>query len=242
MPPKDEHINLEHHEKQFDSPFFSTIGLLDFLKSHDLVRAGTEVLDIASGSGANIYHLAKAFPETTFLGVDYQIKAVELGRKLLGERGLANAGVELGDWFDLPAEYRGRFDGVLNVHSLCCFKHLEEAVAPLIDLRPRWLAFNSLFYEGPLDVLIHIRDHENPALTDDIHDADFNTFSLPRFRDYLARSGYRSFRFQRFRIPLPLPRPADGGRGTYTVRTEFDERTQFSGPVHLPWYFVVATT
>jgi hypothetical protein len=43
-----------------------------------------------------------------------------------------------------------------------------------------------------------------------------------------------------FTITVDLPKPKDGQRGTYTVRTEWNKRSQFSGPVYLPWHFVLA--
>jgi hypothetical protein len=56
---------------------------------------------------------------------------------------------------------------------------------------------------------------------------------------YLKENGYGEFIAEKFSIKIDLPRPANGERGTYTVKTEWDDRTMFSGPVHLPWYFIL---
>lgn len=149
--------------------------------------------------------------------------------------------MEYGDWYNLDNRYKDYFDGVFSVHSLCTLKHIELPIKNLIDLNPRWIAMNSLFYEGPLDVLIHIRDHTNPDNSDDNPDADFNIFSLDRLKEFFRENGYPNFAFQRFQISRDLEKPADNGRGTHTVKTEFDDRAQFSGPVFLPWYFIVAS-
>jgi len=230
---------VEYQSKQFEKPKYSTIEFEKFLRENKCIRPNTRVLDIGAGGGDFIAFLAQKYPETRFLGVDYNKANVELGKKVMAEKGIKNVEMEAGDWFDLPESYAGKFDGILNVHTLCCFKRLDKALNALVELNPRWIAFNSLFYEGPLDVLIHIRDHTRPELKDDDPDADFNIFSLDVMRGLLAEGGY-GIKFSRFNIPASLPRPEEGKRGTYTVKTEFDKRAQFSGPVYLPWYFVLA--
>ena len=117
---------------------------------------------------------------------------------------------------------------------------MEQALDALFDLNPKWIALNSLFYDGPCDVLIHIRDYTRTEITDDCPDADFNIFSLERMKNYCSENGYLDFKFQKFQIPFDIQRPENKGRGTYTIKTEFDNRAQFSGPVYLPWYFVIA--
>ena len=46
------------------------------------------------------------------------------------------------------------------------------------------MAINSLFYDGPLDVFIHIKDYDDLG-SDKGSDGDFNTF---QFRKYLKFS------------------------------------------------------
>lgn len=235
-----DYIDLYDHEKQLENPYHSTVAFERFLASHGCFRPGTRVMDIASGAGAIAYQFAKKNPNTNFHCVDYLEKVVEIGDRIIKKKEMKNMSIEWGDWFNLPKHFTGQFDGVFNVQSLCCFKKLNDALKPLVDLSPRWLGFNSLFYEGPLDVLIHIRDHNDPTLTDDIPNADFNTFSLPKMKEFLASHGYKKFIFEKFKMPADLPKPPGGARGTYTVQTEFDARAQFSGSVYLPWYFVLA--
>ncbi len=232
--------SVAYEQRFLETPKHSTVALDRFLTKHDCLRPGTEVLDLGTAAGTNVAYLGSMHPETKFLGTDYNAALIEVGGRMLSEKGIKNAALEAADWFDLPAGYRERFDGVFNVHTLCCFKHLEPALDAIIKLRPRWFAFNSLFYEGPLDVLIHIRSHVPPLVADDDPDGDFNTFSLPQMQRYVAERGYTDFFFERFAIPVDLPRPKNGERGTFTARTEMEERSQFSGPVYLPWYFVLA--
>ena len=49
---------------------------------------------------------------------------------------------------------------------------MDKAMDALLNLNPNWIGLNSLFYEGPCDVLIHIRDYTRPEITDEYPDAD----------------------------------------------------------------------
>jgi len=70
-------------------------------------------------------------------------------------------------------------------------KQLEDSLLPIFDLKPRWTGINSLFYEGPLDVLIHIRHHNNPNFGDGYPDGDFNIFSMEKAREVCGKYGYK---------------------------------------------------
>ncbi len=232
----------DHALSQFTRPLYSTIAYDAFLAKHECFRDG-KVMDMGAGPGSVMNYMAKNHPNVDFLGVDYNEFNTKLAQGIEHNQGISNISFEAGDWFDLSKSYKGAFDGIFSVHSLCCFKRIEPAIEALAKLEPRWISFNSLFYEGPLDVMIHIRDHSDHSdskIADDNPDADFNIFSLDLTRDCFAKAGYKKLTFERFEIPVQMPRMPEGKRGTYTVTTEWSPRTQFSGPVHLPWYFVLA--
>ena len=46
--------------------------------------------------------------------------------------------------------------------------------------------------------------------------------------------------FDDFFPEVSLEEPSDSKRATYTMKTEINSKTQFSGPVHLPWSFLIA--
>jgi hypothetical protein len=230
-----------YHLRQFLKPYFSTIAFEDFLSKSHIFKNKTQILDMGAGCGANIYYLAQKHPDINFVGADYNQDLVVIGEEILKKYNLPNTKLEHGDWFKLPKQYLNKFDGIVTIHTLCCFKKLDKALSALIKLQPRWIAFNSLFYEGPLDVLIHIREHKLKSYSDDNPDGDFNIFSLPIMKKFFFKHGFKKFKFEKFRIPVELPKPKTLKRGTYTLKTEFDEHAMFSGPVYLPWYFVVAS-
>jgi len=239
MPLKNKKQSMASHLKQFKNPLYSTIGLEKFLDKHGCFNA-KRVLDVGCGCGAVTNYMARKHPSVRFEGLDYNKYLIKKGKKIPANNALNNLELSCGDLFKLPPRLKKTLDGIYNVHTLCCLKRMEPVMDSLANLEPRWIAFNSLFYEGPLDTLIHIRDYKDSDITDDNPDGDFNIFSLPLTKKYLEKKGYKYFFYERFEIPKRLKKPPIGKRGTYTIKTEISPRTQFSGPVYLPWYFVLA--
>jgi len=225
---------------QIERPYYSTIAFEEFLRRHGVWKPQTEVIDIGTGIGANLFYFRERNPEIEFVGLDYNQQKIEQGRQVVADRGVSGISLEAGDIWKLPSSWTGRFDGITVIHTLCVFRRIEPFIETLTALRPRWIAINSLFYPGPLDVLIHIRDHEHPEIADDNPDGDFNIFSLNRTAEVFGAQGYRLTQTEGFYPRAPLAKPSDGRRGTYTMSTDFSPRTQFSGPVHLPWHFLLA--
>jgi cyclopropane fatty-acyl-phospholipid synthase-like methyltransferase len=59
-------------------------GLLERL------QGGARLLDVGCGAGWAMVQLAERFPETTCVGIDLEPYSVELARRLIAERGLAD--------------------------------------------------------------------------------------------------------------------------------------------------------
>ena len=70
---------------------------------------------------------------------------------------------------------------------MCCFKELKKVLTNFCKIRPKWIAINSLFFDGELDVLIHIRDHQNKKIKDNNPNSDFNIFSYQKQNKYLKK-------------------------------------------------------
>ena len=223
---------------QLQNPYQSTIAFEQFLSKKDCFREGSEVLDIGTGFGGLLHYFKDKHPCLNFHGIDYDEKNIDGANSFLKQKKTEGISFDYGDWFNLPKEYKNRFEGIVSVHTLCCFKKIKKAIEKLTDINPKWVAFKSLFYEGPMDVLIHIRDLESEEIGDDNPDGDFNIFSLNNTAKIFNSLGYDFF-YEPFFPNSTLPKKENGERGTYTMKTELSEFTQFSGPVHLPWYFVI---
>ncbi len=229
------------------NPKYSTQAFSSFLQRNGCFKSSDDelVVDMGTGGGSGLAYFAKSFPGTDFLGIDYNLELVEWINNVffLENPGCCpeNMSVAYGDWtrpLDIIENCNKNITGVISVHSLCTQKNFSDAASYLVELEPEWIAFNSLFYDGPLDVLIHIRDKESD-MNDDNPDADFNIHSLPCAADFMQSKGYSLRSVEPFDIGLPLPRPGGGKRGTYTVKTDWSDYSQFSGPVYLPWQFLL---
>lgn len=226
--------------RQISDPYFSTIAFEGFLKKHGAFSEALTVLDVGTGLGANLHYFQKRYPNIHWTGCDYNEFIIQEGQALLKAHQVNGVALKKADIFDLPDAWVAQYDGIMSIHNFCCFKNLVKPIASLCKLKPKWIAINSLFYEGPLDVLIHIRAHDMPEIADDNPDGDFNIFSIAKTKAIFEMYGYSVDAVEPFYPPQPLPKPEHGRRGTYTMKTEWHEHTQFSGPVHLPWQFMLA--
>jgi len=249
---KDYHEHIyEYVRNDFFNPKISSIKFVEFLKKNKLINNKDKnglCLDLGSGPGSGTYYIAKHFPNVNFVGIDYNKKLIKWANDFFKKKAgskfkLKNLKIEFGDW-NFPDQIlkkinNNKIQTLISVHSLCTQKKFEDAAKKIIDLNPKIIVFNSLFYEGPLDVRIHINDR-NSNLEEHNPDADFNIHSLDAAKEFLKTKGYKKIIFEKFNIGEKISKPKNGKRGTYTINSDFGEYTQFSGPVYLPWYFVAA--
>ena len=95
---------------------------------------------------------------------------------------------------------------------------------------------SSIFYDGPVEFSTLIKEYD--ADHKEMRSYHFNICPLPLLEKKMSRAGYR-MEAQSFEIDIDLPRPEHRSTGTYTVRSE-KGRLQFTGAMHLPWWFVWA--
>ncbi len=227
---------------QLSIPYMSTLELMALLKTLISSQKTNTIFDLGCGIGAQSMFLSKQFPSVEFIGLDYNPHHVDFAQNLASEKQMVNVSFEN---FDILQPDLSRFKkiqdgntGLVSVHTLCCFKNFKPFFDALLNFNPKWFVVNSLFYEGPLEVLIHMRELNSPS-PDGSSDSDFNIFSKETVKSHLENFGYM-VRYSDFYPERQLPRPSKNKRGTYTVSTDFHPRTQFSGPVHLPWSFLIA--
>lgn len=223
----------------------STIELSSLLNNMISLHETNTIFDLGCGIGAQSIFLAKLFPTIQFIGLDYNSSHIDFAQKKATEEKIINLRFEKFDVLKPVLRSFKQFQqgdsGIISVHTLCCFKNFEPFFNTILKFNPNWFVCNSLFYEGPLEVLIHIRDLNNQYSSRDSNpDSDFNIFSKERVRSHLKNFGYE-VNYSDFYPAKQLPKPSDNKRGTYTISTDFHPRTQFSGPVHLPWSFLIAT-
>lgn len=226
----------DYHIRQFKTPYRSTVAFANWLHSLGLPKPNTAIADICCGAGAVLNYFCEQFPATSFTGIEISPTLVELGLSLKPHLNLV-----AGDMFNLESEHKDAYDGLLSVQILLAMPDFEGPLAAMCALNPKWIAATSLFYEGPVNCTIETRDYTLPLKDQPYKDAFYNIYSLPLVRDFLAGLGYPYFRFHKFEIDVDLPLPQNRGMGTYTQKLESGARLQFSGPLPMPWYFILAS-
>lgn len=228
---------------QLTTPYMSTLELKSTLVSLISEHNTNIVLDLGCGIGAQSFFLAKNFPDVSFVGLDYNPNHIDVATVFSKKEEITNLSFEVFDIFNPDQSSTNKFKekkiGLFSLHALCCFRNFEPFFDAIIQLNPSWFVVKSLFFHGPLEVLIHIRDFNNPQHDDDPN-SDFNIFSKEKVTEYLKSNSF-NVEYSDFYPEKSLPRPIDGKRMSYTMSTDFHPRTQFSGPVHLPWSFLKAT-
>jgi len=91
------------------------------------LTAGVSVVDVGCGRGQSTIAIAKAFPNSTVLGLDYHAPSIERARTLAAEQGLANVEFIAAAADKIPQERK--FD------LICSFDCIHDMVDPLGTLK-----------------------------------------------------------------------------------------------------------
>jgi trans-aconitate methyltransferase len=217
---------VTYHARQYQTPYRSTVALHAWLKSLDCFRERERIVDICCGMGGPMAYFAAQEPHCSFFGIDRDADLV--AKADLPE----NARIEQGDLYELE-NYRGKFDGILNLQTLSWLPDVEKPLCALCELTPKWIALTSLFYDGPLNTIIQVTESDSGKTH------NYNVYSIPLVRNILASYGFTEFISTQFEIDVDLP-PTTNLMGTYTEKLADGRRLQFSGPLLMPWHFVYA--
>jgi hypothetical protein len=223
------------HRAQFAEPKRSTIKLAEFVQRVMAPgEAPAEVLDVATGAGANMKHLAALFPDAKWTGIDLEADLVEEGRRHLdpGRFTLVE-----GNLFNLEEILGGkRFDVSFSIQTLFVVADYERPIEQMLAVTKDWLFILSLFSDSDLDAFIQLVGR-GPGHSNGLQ-VPYNVYSLPRFCEFCKQLGVREIIAEPFEIDIDLQRPDHKGIGTWTRQTVDGDRLQFSGPLLMPWWFV----
>ena len=221
---------------QINKPYQSTIDFYTFTKKLKGFKPNTSVLDAGAGIGNNTYYFANKEKTIKFYCGDYRKKNVSLGKKIF--KNIPNLSFHHLDILKKNNKLRNKFDGIISIHTMHCFKELEDPINNLCYLRPRWISLKTLAFNGDMDVLIHIRDYHD-KMKDSDPDGDFNIFSEKKIINLFKKHNYKTFIKEYFPKKKIINKSLNR-RGSYTIKTEFNKKSVFSGPVYLPWRLIFA--
>jgi hypothetical protein len=134
----------------------------------------------------------------------------------------------------------GRYDGVVSFQTLSWLPEYKMPIEKMIELRPKWIAMTSLFFDGDVNCTIIVHDYTTPLGGKPYRESYYNTYSIRLVRELFAKLGYSDFKFMPFEIDIDLPKSETRGMGTYTEILQNGRRIQISGPLLMNWYFILA--
>lgn len=231
-----------YHKRQYASIYESTRGLLAFIDDLAPEVRTAHILDAACGAGANAYHMLRRWPECRITGMDFQEALLKSASEMLPAELRPRCTYLPCDLLKLRERFSpDAFDVATLIQTLGCgqfgLDSYTEVLGALTTVAKSWIFLNALFSDHRMDVTCTIHLHV-PAEDYRSGQVTYTIFCLKHFTEVCKKLGVREVISRDFEIPIDLPGPADGGLGTYTVKTADGRRLQFSGAVPMPWKFV----
>lgn len=228
-------LSMEYHLSQWKVPKRSTLAFIEFCAKE--LESSRNVIDLGAGAGAATFQMSQKFLETSFTGIDYDKSLIESANFSSNQVTSPNLKFEVGDWLNLDTRDVG-IDGVTSLQTL---SWMSEMNAPMVsifkNLRPRWVALSSLFYDGEISCKVEITENLRQRKT------FYNVYSLRDLERLADSFGYELERAEIFEIDVDIPKSDNKDlMGTYTERLESNgnvRRIQVSGPLLMNWYFVL---
>lgn len=234
--------HLEYHRRQFAEPYRSTVHLGQLVRGTlGSCSLDYEALDVGCGAGANIHHLARVLPNTSWTGVDLNEDLFALGKIVAADTAPATpVRFITGDFNRLEAYLPVQsFDLVFSIQTLSWLPDYQTHLSQLLSmLKPGGTAFvTSLFTDFLVEAKIEITQYHPSLVEFEDGPAPYNIYCLERFRNRCFELGASGVEATDFEMDVDLPL---SGRhmGTFTVPTTDGKRLQQSGPLLMPWKFV----
>jgi SAM-dependent methyltransferase len=237
-------ITDDYHEFQWENTYNSTIKFCDWLEKLQILNLDDSnikmILDVGAGAGANLYYMARRYPNYTFRGIDINADLVKLGNRKLQDKLVKNVSLDVADLYKLPLNYKDKFDGIVMFQTLSWLPEYKTPIEKMTSLNPKWIALTSLFYDGEVNCKIETQDYTRPLRNSPYKEAFYNIYSIRLVRELFEGYGYGRFIYEPFEIDIDIPKPSHSGMGTYTEMLQNGKRIQISGPLLMPWYFILA--
>ncbi len=216
---------LAYHNRHSDR--HSTVEFSKFIAPYML--DSKRVFDLGCGAGGPTEYMAEVFSPTKLFGIDQSEALIALAKQ-------NNKKVDkfyVDDISNLSIQYH-RIDGVVSLQTFSWMPDIETPLRQICTkIKPRWMAFSSLFYYGDISTQCIVDEPQRPRKS------YYNVYSILRTAAFLNDYGYKLSACKRFDIDVDLPTPANPDlMKTYTVPVKDGPRLQISGPVLLPWYFL----
>ncbi|OHB57728.1 MAG: hypothetical protein A2173_03780 [Planctomycetes bacterium RBG_13_44_8b] len=230
---------LDYHSRQFKEPYRSTVAFCDWLEERNIIgpEVALNIVDACCGHGANIDYMGKRYPKSNFHGFDIDREAIDRGCNILRENLANNCTLECNSLKDFDG--RG-YDGVICLQTFSWLSNIHQPLEQLCNMGAGWIAFSSLFYDGPVSCEVRVTEHPFNDCPTFPKKSYYNIYSIDEVCGLLKNFGYSRIAFKPFEIDIDLEKPSSGLMGTYTQKLENGHRIQISGPLLMTWYFFTA--
>ncbi|MEJ0034118.1 MAG: class I SAM-dependent methyltransferase [Bacteroidota bacterium] len=235
-------FNEDYFNRQFQEPYRSTVAFCDWLDKIGVLRPDSpaNILDIATGKGANIYYMSQRYKNMKFMGVDINESFVDEGNAIMKAKNVADRCVlETGDIYNFDKKHYNAYDGIVCYQTLSWLPDYKEPLKAMSALGAGWIALTSLFFDGDVNCRIEL-DEYNKGIDNAPKNTFYNVYSLPLIQKFFTANGYSEFMYMPFEIDIDIPKPDHKIMGTYTEKLQNGHRIQVSGPLLMNWYFVIA--
>jgi len=216
---------LDYHLRQWKEPYRSTVAFAEFIRP--FMATTKDVIDLGCGSGAATNYIAEQFPHAYVTGVE--VSQALLAQRHANTKAYYSAG-DMTNLTDMPV----KGGGVISLQTLSWMPDIETPLDQICTkIKPKWMAFSSLFYDGEISCKIEVTEHTRPRWS------YYNIYSIPRVEKFMKGRGYEMADAHPFTPHIDLPKPDNPDlMKTYSVRNSHGLRLQFSGPLYLPWWFL----
>jgi ubiquinone/menaquinone biosynthesis C-methylase UbiE len=189
------------------------------------------IADIACGGGGTSLHLSKRFGAASFTLMDVNEDALDIARR---EMAHTDVTCLIGDIYDIGLA-SDSYDLVICWQTLSWIENPERALHELVRIcSPGGRVFASSLFNLHHDVDIYSKviDHSRASSREGLF-YSYNTYSRYSVSRWLAGLSL-DFEIHEFSIPLDLV-SSGRGLGTYTIKTDYNERLQVSAGMLLNW-------
>jgi SAM-dependent methyltransferase len=234
--------NKDYFDRQFETPYRSTVAFCDWLEKTGTLKheSALSILDVGTGKGANLYYMAKRFPNLKMLGVDLNQEFVDEGNQILKVKKVdATCKLAVADLYKFDKSLINKFDGIVSYQTLSWLPNFREPLKSMASLNTGWIALTSLFFDGDVNCKIDLEEY-NRGIDNEPKQTFYNVYSLPLVEKFLRELGFIKFLFTPFEIDIDIPKPDHKIMGTYTETLNDGKRLQLSGPLLMNWYFILA--
>lgn len=233
--------HTDYFFKQLEKTYRSTEKFFDFLDENNLITENTSLIDACCGCGVNSIYVKKRFKSHNIIGFDSQKKFIDIGLEYLKKnyKDQNNLNLQHLDLFNLTEEilYSKR-DGVFCMQTLMLFGDWRSFLLNLSKINCDWIALSSLFYEGKIEVKQEFSELDDNGISQ--FNSTYTILSIPVVENYLKEIGFKKIKWREFEIDIDLQRGDINHIGTYTIPTIDGKRMQKSGPMSMPWWFLIA--